>query len=330
MLGVPALILGGLAFMVLTGGKSETTDDAYVQAAKSPISASVAGRVIEVDVVENQSVKAGQVLFKLDPADTLVAVQRAEAALANARLQVVTLKSALDQQKLLLGSAMQTRDFAVKEADRQRALVAAGVSSQLQASDARHAADLAVAQVAVGQQQVAAAAANLAGADVQPDRYPAVMQAQAALDAVKLDLVHTVVIAPSDGVVTRVDQLQKGAYINPSQTVFYLLSGEPWVEANFKENQLAKMKVGQPARISIDALGGHALDGYVASFSPGSGSSFSPLPAQNATGNWVKVVQRLPVRIAFTKAPPEVVSRAGLSAKITVDVRGPGRDVAAR
>ena len=330
MLGVPVLILGGLAYMVLTGGRSETTDDAYIQAAKSPISASIAGRVIEVDVTENQTVKAGQVLFRLDPSDAEVAVQRGEAALANARLQVVTLKSALDQQKLLLGSAIQTRDFAVKEADRQKALVAAGVSSQLQAADARHAADLATAQVAVGQQQVVAAIANLAGADVQPDHYPAVMQAQAALDAVKLDLLHTTVIAPSDGVVTRVDQLQKGAYINPSQTVFYLLSGEPWVEANFKENQLAKMRVGQPAQISIDALGGHPLDGYVASFSPGSGSSFSPLPAQNATGNWVKVVQRLPVRIAFNKAPPEVVSRAGLSAKITVDVRGPGRGIPPR
>jgi membrane fusion protein (multidrug efflux system) len=324
MLGVPTLILVGVAFVVLTGGKTETTDDAYVQAAKSPISASIAGRVIEVDVAENQTVKAGQILFRLDPADAKVAVQRAEANLANAGLQVVTLRSALDQQKLLLGSAVQTRDFAVKEAERQKALVAAGVSSQLQASDARHAADLAVAQVAVGQQQVVAALANLAGAYAQPDRYPAVMQAQAALDAVKLDLLHTTVIAPSDGVVTRVDQLQKGAYINPSQTVFYLLSGEPWVEANFKENQLAKMRVGQPAKISIDALGGHILGGYVASFSPGSGSSFSPLPAQNATGNWVKVVQRLPVRIAFNKAPSEAMSRAGLSAKITVDVRGPG------
>ena len=330
MLGVPALILAGLAFLVLTGGKTEATDDAYVQAAKSPISTSIAGRVTEVDVIENQAVKAGQILFKLDPADAEVAVQRAEAVLANAKLQVVTLRSALDQQKLLLGSAMQTRDFAVKEAERQTALVAAGVSSQLQASDARHTADLAVAQVTVGRQQVAAATANLAGADARPDRYPAVMQAQAALDAVKLDLLHTTIVAPSDGVVARVEQLQKGAYINPSQTVFFLLSGEPWVEANFKENQLAKMRVGQPAKISIDALGGHALQGYVASFSPGSGSSFSPLPAQNATGNWVKVVQRLPVRIAFAKAPPEVVSRAGLSAKVTVDVRGPGRAASAR
>jgi membrane fusion protein (multidrug efflux system) len=327
MIGVPVLILAAVAYLVITGGRFESTDDAYVQAAKAPISASIAGRVIEVDVTENQKVKAGQVLFRLDPVDIEAALHRDEAALAAARLQVVSLRSNLDQQRLLLGSAMRTSDYARKEAQRQVALVAAGASSRQQAADARHAADLAEAQVAVTNQQTAAALANLGGAAESADLYPAVMQAKAALDAVKLDLIHTVVIAPSDGIVTRVDQLQKGAYVNASQTVFFLLSGEPWVEANFKENQLAKMKVGQPVKINVDAFGSRALDGYVASFSPGSGSSFSPLPAQNATGNWVKVVQRLPVRIAFSKPPPAVVSRAGLSAKVTVDVRGPGRPV---
>jgi membrane fusion protein (multidrug efflux system) len=325
MLGVPVLILAGVGYLVLTGGRAESTDDAYVQAAKAPISASIAGRVIEVDVTENQNVRAGQVLFRLDPADELNALRRAEAALAAARLQVVTLRSTLDQQKLLMGSAQRTRDYAETEARRQEALVEAGVSSRQQASDARHAADLAEAQAAVARQQAAAALANLGAAARESDKYPAVLQAEAAVDAARLNLAYTVVAAPSDGVVTRVDQLQKGAYLNPAQTVFFLLSGEPWVEANFKEDQLAHMRVGQPARISIDALGGRILPGHVASFSPGAGSSFSPLPAQNATGNWVKVVQRLPVRIAFDKAPPEVVSRAGLSARITVDVRGPGR-----
>ena len=328
LIGVPVLILAGVGYLVATGGRTETTDDAYTQASKAPISASIAGRVIEVDVTDNQHVKAGQVLFKLDPVDEINAVHRAEATLAAARLQVVPLRTALDQQMLLRGSAVQTRDFAAREADRQNALVDAGVASRQQASEARHVADLAAAQVAVTHQQTDAALANLGGAEKTPDLYPMVMQAKATLEATRLDLEHTVIIAPMDGVVTRVDQLQKGAYINPSQTVFFLLSGVPWVEANFKENQLAKMRVGQSVKISVDALGGPALDGYVASFSPGAGSSFSPLPAQNATGNWVKVVQRLPVRIAFSKSPPEVVSRAGLSAKIIVDVRGPGRAVA--
>jgi membrane fusion protein (multidrug efflux system) len=325
MLGVPALVLCGLAWVVLTGGRSESTDDAYVQAAKSPISPAIAGRVIEVDVGDNQRVRAGDTLFKLDPADEIVAVRRAEAALAAARLQVVGLRADLAERRLQLGSAVETRDYAAREAERQQALVAAGVASRRDAADARHAADLAQAQVAVSRQQADAALANLGGAEHAPDVYPGVMQARATLEAAQLDLAHTVVIAPTDGVVTRVDQLQKGAYLTTAQTVFYLLSGEPWVEANFKEDQLARMRVAQPARINIDALGGGALPGHVASFSPGAGSSFSPLPAQNATGNWVKVVQRLPVRIAFDKAPPEVVARAGLSAKVTVSLRGDRR-----
>ncbi|MGI9170256.1 MAG: HlyD family efflux transporter periplasmic adaptor subunit, partial [Caulobacteraceae bacterium] len=162
--------------------------------------------------------------------------------------------------------------------------------------------------------------ANLGAAARTPADYPSVLQAQASLQAMRLDLSRTVVIAPSDGVVTRVDQLQVGAYVDPAQTLFFLLSGQPWVEANFKENQLRKMRVGQSAKIRIDAYGA-ALAGHVASFSPGAGSAFSALPAQNATGNWVKVAQRLPVRIAFDRPPPEVAGRAGLSAKVTVDVR---------
>ena len=136
---------------------------------------------------------------------------------------------------------------------------------------------------------------------------------------------HTVIVAPTDGIVARVEQLQVGAYVNPSQTVFYLLSGQPWIEANFKENQLAKMRVGQPAKIKIDAFSKDELTGHLASFAPGTGAAFSALPAQNATGNWVKVVQRLPVRIAFDKPPPEMAARAGLSAQVTVDVRRPGQ-----
>jgi membrane fusion protein, multidrug efflux system len=129
------------------------------------------------------------------------------------------------------------------------------------------------------------------------------------------------VIAPKDGVVTRVQQLQVGGYVNPSQTVFWLISGVPWVEANFKEDQLGKMRVGQPATVKIDAYPDEPLKGHVASFSPGTGSAFSALPAQNATGNWVKVVQRLPVQIAFDQPPPDMAGRIGLSAVVKVDVR---------
>ena len=325
MIGGPLVILAIVAFFVLTGGKSQSTDDAYIRIAQAPISAAIAGRVTEVDVVENQRVKAGQVLFRLDPQDQQAAAQRAQAALASARLQVVGLRANYDQQKLLLGAALTTEAYAKKEADRQAALVTAGVSSRQQASEARHNADLATAQVAVDRQQVAAALANLGGNADAPESFPAVQQAQAAQAAARITLSYTTVVAPADGIVARVDQLQKGAYVNAAQTLFYVLSGQPWVEANFKEDQLRKMRVGQPATIVVDALGGHGIAGHVQSFSPGAGSAFSALPAQNATGNWVKVVQRLPVRIAFDKAPPEMAGRAGLSAKVTVDIRGAGK-----
>ncbi len=325
MLGGPLLILAIVAYVVLTGGKTQTTDDAYVQVGKAPISAAVPGRVIEIDVKENQTVRKGQVLFRLDPVDLQAVADRANAELAAGRLQVVSLRNAYAQQKLMLASDLTTQAFARKEANRQRALVAAGVASEQQATEAAHTADMADAAVAVARQQVATALANLGSALANPDVYPTVLQAKAAGTAAAVDLGHTVIVAPMDGIVTRVDQLQVGAYVNASQTAFWLLSGDPWVAANFKEDQLGKMRVGQHATIEIDALGGRKFQGHVESFSPGAGDSFSPLPAQNATGNWIKVVQRLPVRIAFDKAPPEVAARAGLSAKVTVDVRQTSR-----
>ena len=325
MIGGPLIIVAVVAWFILTGGKSESTDDAYVQVAKAPISAAIAGRVIEVDVKENQHVKAGQVLFKLDPADVNATAARADAALAAARLQVVGLRAAYTQQQLQLSQALTTQAYSVREAARQKALVAAGVASKEQAAAAAHTADVATSNVMIARQQVATALADLGAGAQNPEAFPGVAQARAERQAIQVNLNHTVVYAPLDGVVTRVDQLQVGAYVNASETLFFLLSGEPWVEANFKENQLTKMRVGQPAEIVVDALGGRKLLGHVASFSPGSGSAFSALPAQNATGNWVKVAQRLPVRIAFDKAPPEVAGRAGLSAKVTVDVRSGGQ-----
>jgi membrane fusion protein (multidrug efflux system) len=321
MIGGPAIVLAVVAWFILTGGRFESTDDAYVNIGKAPISTAIAGRVIEVDVKENQFVKAGQVLLKLDASDEQAAASRADAEVAAARLQVTTLRQALDAQKLQLAQAEKTQAYAVREAARQKSLLAAGVASAQQASDAQHAADLAVSAVAIARQGVATAVANLGGAASDANAYPAVMQAAAQRQSAQTNLAYTIVYAPQDGVVTRVDQLQVGAYVNPAQTLFFLLSGQPWVDANFKENQLRYMRVGQPAEIEVDALGGRKLAAHVASFSPGAGSAFSALPAQNATGNWVKVAQRLPVRIAFDKAPPEVAGRAGLSAKVTVDVR---------
>src|SRR5579872_2037379 len=317
----PLLILAIAAYFVLTSGRSESTDDSYVQAARVPVSASIGGRVTELDVTENQIVRKGQVLFKLDVRDFAASQEQAAAQLAGARLQVQALEAAYQQQVAALKMAKDTAAFADTQAARQKSMMQVGVSSRDQYETAVHAADMAHQNVAASQQALAQALANLGGANLAADRHPQVQQAQAALDRARLNVSYGEVVAPQDGVVTRVEQLQVGSYVNPAQTLFWLVAGQPWVEANFKEDQLAKMLPGQPARIHIDACPGQDFAGKVATFSPGAGQAFSPLPAQNATGNWVKVVQRLPVRIAFDDPPTGKCGAAGLSANVTVDDR---------
>ncbi len=326
IIGGPLVILGIAGYFILTGGRYEATDDAYVDVAKAPVAASVPGRVIAVYVKENQVVAAGTPLFKLDSRDFVVGAAQAQANLAQAELQVRSLKATYGQQQANLQAAQSTAAYAAKEAARQKALVAAGVSSQAQAAEAANTARQAADAVSAAQQVAAAALANLNGDPNLPvNRQPSVMAAKAALDRATLNQSYTVVVAPVTGVVTRVEQLQPGAYVNAAQTVFWLVSGQPWVEANFKENQLGKMVVGQPVQIKVDAYKGEKLAGHVASFSPGTGQTFSALPAQNATGNWVKVTQRLPVRIEFNQPPPVQAGRGGLSAQVKVDVQAAGR-----
>jgi membrane fusion protein (multidrug efflux system) len=326
ILGGPLAILAIVAYFIATGGHYQTTDNAYVQIAKAPVAPSIGGRVTDIYVHENQMVKRGQVLFKLDPRDYQANTAAAQAAVANAELQIKALRASYQQQQAMVQAARDTLAYATTEAARQRNLAAAGVASQQQVDEAAHNLSKARQDLASAQQAGAQVLANLGGdPNLRPAAAPVVMQAQAELDRMKLNISYTTVVAPSDGVVTRVDQLPLGTYLNASQTAFYLLSGQPWIEANFKEDQLAHMKVGQPVKIKVDADPDADITGHVASFSPGTGQTFSALPAQNATGNWVKVVQRLPVRIAFDKTPPDMAGRAGLSAKVTVDVRAPGR-----
>jgi membrane fusion protein (multidrug efflux system) len=177
--------------------------------------------------------------------------------------------------------------------------------------------------MAGAQQQISAVVANLGGnPNIAPERHPTVQQAQALLDLARLNLSYTIVTAPSDGVVTRVEQLQVGSYISASAPVFALVStGNVWIEANFKEDQLTHMRVGQAASVQVDSYPGRTFDGKVASVSPGTGSQFSVLPAENATGNWVKVVQRLPVRVELDRLDPAFPLHGGLSASVSIDTR---------
>lgn len=320
LLAAPILVIVGALYFYLTGGRYESTDNASLQTGLVGIAADVSGKVTEVDVRENQFVHAGQVLFRIASDVPQTAVSQAEAQVAAARTQIGSKQA--DYQSSLADVKANTAKliYARAEAARQRALLASGISSRAQY-------DQAVTAVRTNQNAVEAAQAKAESLKAElggtvggtPDTRPAVRAAQAALEQARIALGRTVVRAPEDGIVTRVNQLQVGSYVTAARPVFTLAGTRFWIEANYKESQLRYMRVGQPAEISIDAFPDHKLRGHVASFSPGTGSSFSVLPPENATGNWVKVVQRLPVEIAIDNPPRDLPLHAGLSVSVSVD-----------
>ena len=320
--GSAAMLLGVLVFYLLTG-RYESTDDATLQAAQAAVSANIAGRVVAVEVHDNQTVHRGDVLFRLDERPYRIALAEAGAKLESARLQIGAAKVTYRQKLADVDAAASTVKFRQEEFERQQGLVTSGVASRAQFEQALHALEQARAQLIAAQQGGDSVLALLGGDPARPvERHPSVQQAQAALDKADLDLSYTVVRAPDDGVVAKVEQLQVGSYINAAVPVFTLVSTrDVWVEANFKEDQLAYMRPGQAAEVTLDAYGGRVLKARVASLSPGTGPLFAALPPENATGNWVKVVQRLPVRLQFDP-PLDLAAQplhAGLSAEVSVD-----------
>ena len=314
-------VLGGTAYFYIKGSRYQSTDDAYAQAATVSISANVGGRVSEIEVRDNELVQRGATLFKLDDAPFRIAVSDATAHLADTRLQIESLKSTYRQRLVELRAARDTQRYAQQQFDRQTRLLASGIASQAQFDQAAHGLDAARQQVANVQQQIGVALANLGGdPNIAPERHPLVAQAQAALDRAQLNLSYTVISAPTDGVVAKVEQLQVGDTIAASAPVFALVSTrDVWIEANFKEVQLARMRPGQTATVEIDRYPDRRFSAEVTSVSPSTGSQFSMLPPENATGNWVKVVQRVPVRLQLTQVDAGFLLQAGLSANVTVD-----------
>jgi membrane fusion protein, multidrug efflux system len=307
-------------FFYLHGGRYEATDNAYFQSGLVSVSANVSGPVIAVAAQENEQVKAGQLLFRIDPAPFQAAVDEAAAQLASARTSVESLRANYRQGQAELRSARDKLTYAMGEAARQKQLVAEGISSQAQYDQAALAEQTARQGIETSKQQNASIAAALAGGvDTPVEQQPSVQRAEAALERARLNLGYTIIRAPQDGIVTKVNQLQVGDYVAASRPVFTLAGTRIWVEANFKESQLDHMRLGQPATFQIDAFPDLHLTGHLASFSPGTGNSFALLPPENATGNWVKVVQRLPVEFDIDRLPRNVPLHAGLSVEVTVD-----------
>jgi membrane fusion protein (multidrug efflux system) len=316
----PAAVLGAAGYLYLTAGRFVSTDNAYVQADHATIAPQISGRVVEVLVHDNQPVKAGDVLFRIDP-------QPLQIAMARTRAQMESVRSLLDAGRAGYRSAqadLVSADEALRVNERQyermKEMRAKGLVAQKDVDDAAN--NYANAK---GKRDSDAAALSKAQGllgglpNTKNEELAGYKLAQAQYEQAQLDLDHATVRAPIDGVVGKVT-LQPGDFLATGQAAMPLVATQTlWVDANFKETDLTHVGVGQPATVEVDTYPGKKWNAHVASISPASGSEFSLLPAQNATGNWVKVVQRIPVRLAIDDQDNGPTLRAGMSAIVEID-----------
>jgi len=320
--------IGSVALVFwLTGGRYVSSDDAYVHAAKLMVSTDVSGLVQDVDVHEGQSVRAGDVLFRLDPQPFAIALANAKAALAQSALDVEGTKA---QYRAILGQigAQQAQvNLAAITYHRYDTLVRQNAIAPSQLDQARGTLQSAQAMLVSLQQQARQTLAQLNGNPDLPDtQAPAYQKARAAVDEAQRQFDHAVVRAPFDGIVTAVDSLQPGTLVISAMSAFsttsavgLVASKNIWIDANLKETELTYVRNGNPVEITVDTYPGCTWSGKVDAISAGSDSTFSALPAENSSGNWVKVVQRIPVRIKIDGSSCTVPLRAGMSTVISID-----------
>ncbi len=319
MLVLPLAAATGVAWWWLQGGGFAETDNAYVKADKVPVSAEIAGTVRAVMVRENQTVAVGVPLFRLDDAPLRVAVARAEARLAQARADVGALKASYRAKQAEITLARTRHAFALRDQDRQADLAARSFISASRLDEARQATELAAQQVVAIERDLGRIAEALGGGpDLSADRHPAVLTAQADLMQARLDLSRIEVRAPAAGTVSR--PVRPGQYLTAGATALSLVADHAvWIEANFTETELGWIRTGQPVTVRVDTYPDTTWQGTVESVSPATGAEFALIPPQNATGNWVRVTQRVPVRIRIEPHPEAPPLRAGLSAHVRIE-----------
>jgi membrane fusion protein (multidrug efflux system) len=314
-----ALIVGG--YFYVTGGAVMSTDNAYVQADMVGLSTDVAGIVTQVMVHDNQKVAKGDVLFKLDPQQFQLALDRAEAQIGNTRNDLVALQASYRNMQTQVDQAQKDLEFNNVNFQRQQQLLTNNFTPKATFDAARNTLQGSQQKLASLQQQLAGLAANLNGdPDAPIENHPRYKDAVAARDEAARQLAHTVVHASFDGIVTNVPSLQPGQYLAAAATAFNIVSTDHvWVQASPKETELTYVQPGQKVSVEVDSYPGYEWTGTVDSISPASASSFSLLPAENTSGNWVKVVQRIPMRIRVENEPGKPPLRVGMSVELSVD-----------
>jgi membrane fusion protein (multidrug efflux system) len=321
LVALPALVLvAGLAFW-LSGGRYISTDNAYVGAQKVLITPDISGKLSKVMVHEGERVAAGDALFEIDPVPFRLALQGAQSKLDAARTQFANLKSNYQSLNQLVTYGEQGVAIKKRDVERKTALTESRTGSQMDLDNAKAALLTAELQLELGRQQVASTLNQLLGnPDLAIEDFPPYREAKAVLDNAQRDLDHTVVKAPIAGTATQVDNIQLGRFVTAGTPVFSVIDDQaPWVDANPKETDITYLRPQQKVDITVDSFPDRTFHGTVQSVSPGTGAQFAILPPQNANGNWVKVVQRVPVRIAFDPDQDLSLLRAGMSVNVDID-----------
>ena len=317
----PLIITAVAVYFYMIGGRYMETDNAYLKAGMMSIASEISGKVVEVSIADNGRVEAGQLLFRVDDQPYQIALARAEANLIKVGGDVESLKADYLNKFADLDKSKTQRDFYLREFNRLNSLLARKTVSAAEVDQAEYLYLDAINEMQVTTQALQVVKARLIDIDLPLEQHPSYLLALAERDKARLDLSHVRTVAPSSGVVANFS-IRKGEYIIAGAPLFSLVDDSYiWVEANFKETDLTHLQVGQPATIKVDSYPDQQWQGHVASITPGTGSEFSLLPAQNSTGNWVKVVQRITVNLAIDPLTSDssIGLTAGMSALVKVD-----------
>jgi membrane fusion protein (multidrug efflux system) len=317
----PLLVLAVGAYFYATGGRFVGTDNAYLKAYMVSVSADISGRVVDVMVHENQKVAPGTALFHLDEEPLRIALAEAQANLAVVRNDIDAEKAAYRQAQEQLKIAQSNVAFAEREYQRREKLVAQKIISESEFDESRNTYQVALREAGSVRQDMQRILSELAGdPEIDPTIHPRYREAEAQVAEAELDLRRAVVVAPTAGIVSKIDGLRPGDYVTAGQPAFSIVADDSlWVEANLKDTDLTYVRPGQIVTVEVDSYPGRVWQARVDSIGAATGSEFSLLPPQNATGNWVKVVQRVPVRLVLDDSGDDAPLRAGMSAVVSID-----------